>query len=265
MTIHFFTVVCNGMPFIRRHLRVFERLKMPWHWHICEGASHTHDGAPAPVTNAAGMSTDGTTEYLDSLAAHPHVTVTRDTRHYLTWRCNEMLRGITEECLAWQVDVDEFWTASQIETMYAMFCKDRRRLAAQFWCNYFVGPGLVLERKEGAGNYGRQEWLRVWRWEPGCAYAGHDPPFVVYPVGPSFMFSYTRDETAAAGLIFNHYAFVREAQVEFKACRYGWPGAVDRWRALQVAALPAPIEKFMPWLGRGTVVREKPEDEFKEE
>lgn len=259
--IHFLTCVCNGMPFIRHHLKVFESLSVPWHWHICEGASYTHDGAPAPRTACHGLSDDGTHEYLVDLAKHPQVTITQDTRHYLTWRFNEMLKTITGECLLWQVDVDEYWTAKQIETMHDLFANDHSVNSAMCWCNYFVGPRLVLERKRGAGNFTNQEWRRVWRFKEGCAYVQHDPPIITPANSPAF----THAQTEAAGLIFNHYAFVTEKQVEFKTRRYGWTVALDRWRALQGAVVPTPVEKFLPWLGCGTVMAAQESDGFRED
>ena len=38
LPVHFFTIVLNGMPFIRHHIEQFCQLPFRWHWHIVEGA-----------------------------------------------------------------------------------------------------------------------------------------------------------------------------------------------------------------------------------
>ncbi|HMD53389.1 MAG TPA: hypothetical protein VKJ65_02430, partial [Phycisphaerae bacterium] len=78
LPIHFFTIVLNGEPFIRHHLERFQKLSIPWHWHIVEGlADLKHDtawslpyGGTLPLEMVRnGRSIDGTAEYLDQIAA----------------------------------------------------------------------------------------------------------------------------------------------------------------------------------------------------
>ena len=207
-----------------------------------------------------GLSTDGTHEYLLSLAKlHPlHVTLYRSDT-YLTEKFQMMLADVKdEESLVMQIDADEIWTPEQIETLVGMFESGRSRTAAWFYDRFFVGPKLALARGGGnsAGNM-HYEWLRAWRWRPECRYIRHDPPQVSTPhcdniaMPPCHVF--TRDETAGQGLVFNHYAFVTPEQVQFKETRYGFKGALDGWRRLQDAKLPVDIYDYLPWLGHGAV------------
>ena len=78
LPVHFFTIVLNGEPFIRYHLDVFRRLPFRWHWHVVEGvASLVRDTAWSAAAggridvaaHAHGLSVDGTTAYLDEIAA----------------------------------------------------------------------------------------------------------------------------------------------------------------------------------------------------
>jgi hypothetical protein len=78
LPVHFFTIVLNGEPFIRYHLDVFKKLPFRWHWHVIEGAAAlVHDtawsvaagGRLEDASHASGLSTDGTTGYLDAVAA----------------------------------------------------------------------------------------------------------------------------------------------------------------------------------------------------
>src|ERR1700733_14549683 len=90
LPIRFFTIVLNGMPFLRHHLPVFQKLSVDWEWHIAEGlADLRHDTAwslrkrwsirkpfrlqssgwlPGQM-HAGGRSVDGTREYLDEIVA----------------------------------------------------------------------------------------------------------------------------------------------------------------------------------------------------
>ena len=88
--IRFFTIVLNGMPFLRYHLSMMQKLTIPWEWHIAEGlAELRHDTAwsvrkrwtwrkPFRLQTTGwlphefhegGRSIDGTSEYLDEIAA----------------------------------------------------------------------------------------------------------------------------------------------------------------------------------------------------
>src|SRR5436305_15177690 len=78
LPVHFFTIVLNGEPFIRYHLDVFRRLPFRWRWHVVEGvASLVRDtawsvaagGRIDPDAHDRGLSADGTTAYLDEIAA----------------------------------------------------------------------------------------------------------------------------------------------------------------------------------------------------
>jgi hypothetical protein len=129
MIIHFFTIVLNGEPFIRYHAEVFKQLPFQWHWHIVEGvADLKHDtawslqggGHISDEIHRNGYSHDGTTEYLDELARlYPdNVTIYRKSEGVF-WdgkleMVNAPLQNIQEECLLWQVDVDELWTVEQL-------------------------------------------------------------------------------------------------------------------------------------------------------
>ena len=69
------TIVLNGMPFLTHHRAVLEAVA-PWQWHIVEGvavgradASRPYSSEPLTAFEKNGLSVDGTTEYIDALAA----------------------------------------------------------------------------------------------------------------------------------------------------------------------------------------------------
>ena len=136
LPVHFFTIVLNGEPFIRYHLDVFRRLTFPWRWHIVEGvASLVHDtawsveagGRIDHAAHAGGLSIDGTTAYLDKIAADEpeRVSLYRKPGRAFWDGKREMvsapLQNIREECLLWQVDADELWTAEQLVSIRRLF------------------------------------------------------------------------------------------------------------------------------------------------
>ncbi|MBL0320626.1 MAG: class I SAM-dependent methyltransferase, partial [Alphaproteobacteria bacterium] len=154
LPIHFFTIVLNGMPFIKYHFDILQQLPFKWHWHIVEGvADLVHDTAwskqlGGQISNEfhhLGLSIDGTTDYLDRLKQRfpDQITVYRKPKgSYWDGKLemvNAPLSSIKEECLLWQIDVDEYWTVEQIETARRMFSRQPEKTAAYYWCHFFVG------------------------------------------------------------------------------------------------------------------------------
>lgn len=276
LPIHFFTIVLNGEPFIRYHIEVFKQLPFTWHWHIIEGvADLKHDtawslklgGEISDDLHRHGRSNDGTTEYLDELAQlYPdNVTIYRqpegvfwDGKREMT---NAPLSNISEECLLWQVDVDELWTVEQLCIGRKMFVQDLEKTAAFFWCWYFVGENLVISTRNCYTQNPQQDWLRVWRFKPGYFWAAHEPPILVEALADgqfrnvAAINSFKHEETEKQGLIFQHFAYVMPNQLQFKERYYGYKNAVFHWQALQSQKqFPVKLGEYFPWVGDETMV-----------
>lgn len=274
--IHFFTIVLDGEPYIRYHLEVFKSLEVPWHWHIIEGVAElSHDtawsvagGGTVPSERYKnGRSCDGTSAYLDAIAKENPSTISL-YRKPLGQRWDgkiEMVRAplaaISEECLLWQVDSDELWTADQIHTMYEMFQAAPQRYAAFFWCHYFVGPDKVITTRNCYAQNPTYEWLRVWRFQPGMQWVSHEPPTLAVqaldgtPYNVASINPFTHNETEDAGLVFQHMSYTTENQVRFKEEYYGYAGATKAWRELQNATESYTLlRKYFPWVTDSTLV-----------
>jgi len=270
LPIHFFTIVLNGEPFIRYHIDIFKHLPCQWHWHIVEGvADLKHDtawslklgGSITDEIHQKGRSNDGTTEYLDELARlYPdNVTVYRKPEGVF-WdgkleMVNAPLANIKEECLLWQVDVDELWTVEQLSTARHMFIVNPEKTAAFYWCWYFVGEDLVISTRNCYAQNPKQEWLRTWRFKPGEVWAAHEPPILVEPLqddqwrNVAEVNPFLHQETEERGLIFQHFAYVTPKQLEFKEQYYGYKNAVAQWSALQKQArFPVLLREYLPWV-----------------
>jgi glycosyltransferase involved in cell wall biosynthesis len=278
LPVHFFTIVLNGEPFIRYHLDVFRTLPFRWHWHIVEGvASLVHDtgwsvaggGHVDPSLHRDGLSVDGTTAYLDEIAAAEpgRITLYRQPDGAFWEGKREMvsapLARIGEECLLWEVDADELWTPEQITSVHRLFHDDRSRSAAYYWCHYIPAPGAVVATRYNYSQNPDYEWLRTWRYRPGDVWEAHEPPILVRPsrlarVDVARIRPFLHDETEAAGAVFQHFAYATEEQVRFKESYYGYRGALARWqeltKAVGTARGPIRLGDYLPWVQDDTLV-----------
>jgi ADP-heptose:LPS heptosyltransferase len=209
-----------------------------------------------------GLSIDGTTEYLDALKAQfpDNITIYRPPAGKFWDGKREMVNAplsrITEDCLLWQVDADELWTAAQMIRTRALFLVNPDKTAALFYCHYFVGPELVITSRDTYGNNSSYEWLRVWRYRPGDRWAAHEPPRLqrgdknVGAINP-----FRHAETEAMGLVFQHFGYAVEAQVRFKESYYGYAGAVEQWRRLQETKnFPQRLSNHFAWVTDAAMV-----------
>lgn len=270
LPIHFFTIVLNGEPFIRHHIDVFKHLPFTWHWHIVEGvADLKHDtawslnfgGKITAELHQEGLSNDGTTAYLDALKNEfpENITIYRKSKGAF-WdgkieMVNAPIPNIREECLLWQVDADELWTLEQLCSAREMFLYTPDRTAAYYFDHFFVGPDLAITTIDTYGNHKDYEWLRTWRFKPGCRWESHEPPKLCLP-GPQGTWNdvagikpFRQAETKSRGLVFQHYAYATEDQLRFKEVYYGYKRAIKGWRALQAQdTFPVFLREYFPWV-----------------
>jgi glycosyltransferase involved in cell wall biosynthesis len=276
LPIHFFTIVLNGQPFIRYHIEIFKKLPFKWHWHIVEGVADLKNDTAWSLRNGGrisdeihhnGCSNDGTTEYLDQLAEleGDHVTIYRQPEG-IFWdgkreMVNAPLANIQEECLLWQVDVDELWTVEQLCTARQMFINNPDKTAAFYWCWYFVGENLVISTRNCYTQNPQQEWLRTWKFQPGAFWAAHEPPILVESLPDGQLKNvaafnpFVHEETEKLGLIFQHFAYVTKEQLKFKEEYYGYQNAIAEWEALQKTnKFPVFLSEYFSWVGDNTQV-----------
>lgn len=167
LKIHFFTIVLNGMPFIDKHIETFKKIAPEWHWHIIEGVAELKNDTAWSIGNGGriessfhknGLSNDGTTEYLDSLKQEfPNQISIYRKPPGVFWNgkiemVNAPLPSISEESLLWEIDVDEFWTATQINTGHQLFSSNPNKFSAFYWCHYFVGKNILISTRNGYAN-----------------------------------------------------------------------------------------------------------------
>lgn len=275
LPIHFLTMVLNGEPFVRYHIEVFQQLNLQWHWHIVEGViAHYHDNGwifpsgesvPSDI-HLNRFSNDGTSQYIDQLTElYPdNITIYRkpdqefwDGKHEMM---NSCLVNIPEECLLWQIDVDELWTVEQIHTVHRMFQQFPEKTAAFYWCWFFVGEQLVISTSYCYTQDPEREWLRTWRFRPGMIWSDSEPPQLmeltdhgwqdVGSVNP-----FLHQETEMHDLIFQHFAYVTLKQLQFKQKYNGYSNATSGWQQLQSQdKFPLLLSQYFDWVQDQTTI-----------
>jgi glycosyltransferase involved in cell wall biosynthesis len=257
--VHFLTIVLNGMPWIKYHKDIFDRLPFNWKWHIVEGASELVNDTGWSVKNGGelktewhkdGHSTDGTLDYIKSLTADKGVLgyIKNGTWPGKTAMVNAPLGRITDtDYLLHQVDVDEFWTPAQLCGIYTLFAINKIN-SAIYTCRYFVGRDRITEGYYGNSSY---EWIRTWRLKAGDLFKTHEPPVIGENIKSAIHL-----DTEARGLIFDHYAYVDESSVRFKEDYYGYKGLTEKWKELQNAKLPVSLIDYFTFVDKNTKVIE---------
>lgn len=276
LPINFFTIVLNGEPFIRYHIEVLRNLPFPWHWHIVEGVAELkHDtawslargGRVTDDIHNQGRSIDGTSEYLDKLAEEypENVTIYRKPPGEF-WEgklemVNAPIPNIKTQCLLWQIDVDEFWTEEQIKTTKNLFLNHPEKTAAYYWCWYFVGEELVISSRNCYTQNPQQDWLRTWRFTPGYQWLAHEPPILGKRLDNGKVINlgqinpFLHQETEAKNLVFQHFAYIKPEQLEFKEKYYGYSDALSQWQQLQQEQkFPSLLRLYLSWVNDSTMV-----------
>jgi hypothetical protein len=92
-------------------------------------------------------------------------------------------------------------------------------------------------------------------------WVAHEPPVLAEPLADGRWRAVAQvnpilhEQTEAAGLVFQHYAYATREQVQFKEDYYGYRGAVARWEALQGAGeFPVMLRDYFPWVRDETQV-----------
>jgi hypothetical protein len=245
MKLHIVTIALDAMPFLSWHLDNFIKSDTDWHWHIAEGAAMNNHCTQWCQPQEARHSQDGTVEYIDSISDPRVSNVRKEHWDGKLEMFNALLAEIDEPCVLLEVDADEIWMPWQLDAIVALFeeCPDYDH--AVFDCNYFVGDRIITTTE---GQYGHRpgEWIRAWRFEPGMKFLSHEPPRL-----PRQERGIPKEVTRARELVFNHYAYVSEAQVAYKEHFYGYTNAVQDWKRLQENnEWPVKdLKQYLPWVG----------------
>lgn len=272
----FGTIVLNGEPFVRYHLRSL--YPFAHQLIVVEGAV---SGAAA-LSRADGHSRDGTLEALRRFQAEEDpegkvlLVTAEDAGHpdgFWTGEKDEQSRAYAERATGdylWQVDIDEFYRASAMRAVLDVLVAEPDVSAMSFpMLTFWSAPRISVD-----GWYlmrGADEYHRLFRWGPGYTYARHRPPTVLDADGHDTRagrWLRARD-LAARGVLLYHYSLLFPGQVRDKVAYYsgGFPAAasfrrLDRWYRDSYVTLRRPyrvhnVYGSPSWLQRSA--REHPE------
>lgn len=276
LPVHFFTIVLNGKPFIDYHINIFKNMPFKWHWHLIEGVADLKNDTAWSLQNGAhisedlhknGLSKDGTTEYLDELKKDfpENITIYRKSDGAF-WNgklemVNSPLQNIKEECVLWEIDVDELWTEEQLIRGRQLYLNHPEKTASYFFCLFLVGERLAITSTNTYGNHTDYEWLRNWRFIPGDRWMSHEPPKLCRQIAGGKwadigkLNPFKHDVTAFHKLIFQHYAYVLPSQLSFKEKYYGYKNALKQWENLQKQSqFPVLLKNYFDWVDDEAVV-----------
>jgi hypothetical protein len=243
MRYNVFTIVLDGMPFIKMHLERLQATDLDWRWTIVEGVARPTKDTSWVRGIAPRLSIDGTTAYLNSIS-DKRVKVIRAPRwENKTAMCNAAIGDFRPGILL-QADADELWEPHQHRDLHDFFVNNPQYGHARFYCNYYLGPDIVATSKDGYGNRST-EWVRAWRFKMGQKFVRHEPPIMSNQGDVA-----DKDATREYGLVFNHYSWVYPEQVKAKCLYYGGKYTLDAWKRLQTAKFPVDdLSAYLPWVG----------------
>ena len=225
--ITFGIIVLNGEPFTRYCLRSI----YPFAYEIIVVEGGHID--TKSVCTPDGHSVDGTLETLYKFKKEedPENKLTIVTRDGFWPKKDELGNDRTPQSRAyaeratgdylWQVDIDEFYRASDIIAVLEMLKKDPSITAVSFkqksfWGDInYISDAVYLRRNVGG-------WHRIFKWAKNYKYLTHEPPTIIDESGVEMRAKkWIKGETMAAKNIYMyHYSLLFPWQVEQKVKVY---------------------------------------------
>lgn len=114
-----------------------------------------------------------------------------------------------------QVDSDEVWTGASLKALRTLL-ENKRPISVGIHSNTFVGG---FERILSGFEEKTDNFLRVFKWEPGCKFITHRPPTIEYVDGSRTRGRTHIDSDEARdlyGISMCHYSYVWPSQVKSK-------------------------------------------------
>jgi len=225
-----FTIILNGLHHLKHNDYYKTLSKNLDYWVIVEGVALPTGSTswckelPADM-HKNFLSNDGTTEFLDSIKSDK-IRVIRPNNK--AWKNKDgqvnaaiaEIKTITNDCMLWQIDVDEQWTLQQMVDAETHLTNHNGKTGC-FYCNYFVGPRQMAFGQWGEGKH--EPYRRLWNWK-GEDFETHEPPKLKGKNGPGLLLTQR----------FNHYAYYYPQDVKFKEKYYsGYEGLYQRWLNVQ--------------------------------
>ena len=225
-----FTIVLNGINHLLHNNYYLTLSKNLDYWIIVEGVSLPTGSTSwckklPPSMHKNYLSNDGTTEFLDKIKNDKIKVISPNNR---PWNNKDEqvnaaiteIKKITNECMLWQIDIDEQWTAKQMNSAEDYLLKNNGKTGC-FYCDYYAGKNQQVFGQWGEGKI--EPYRRLWNWK-GEKFVTHEPPKLEGKNGPGLLLPQR----------FKHFAYYFKEDVMFKEKYYGnYEGLYDRWIKVQ--------------------------------
>lgn len=256
-----FTIVLNGMPFIKKQYEIIPKIFDKWY--IIEGAVKPNLDTSwcSKISNTfyseTFQSIDGTSEFLNDIKSDKIEIIRKnDLWNGKVEMCNSFMSNV-ENSILMQFDVDEIWKPETLNDVLNFSIEHDEFDSMLFKCNYYVGPNLVIQNENCYGN-NSYEWSRLWRIKDKTEWISHEPPRI-----KDCSKVLSRNFTKEKGWIFDHYAYVLEEQLKFKENFYGYKNAYQQWKNLQLnQKFPCYLREYFGWVIDNSIVNIKNDSGF---
>lgn len=251
-----FTLVLNGMPFIKTQAEIIPCIFDKWY--IIEGVSLPVNDTnwcqviPSKYYNSNYLSIDGTTEFIDSLQAQ-YPDKVHIIRKNTPWQgkvemCNSFIDNISN-CVLMEFDVDEIWNKNTLTDVLQYAINMNNCDGMLFDCDFFVGNDIILSKCGGYAD-SSYEWLRLWKINKKTKWISHEPPRL-----QGLKYFKSKQFTKSKSWTFKHYAYTTREQLQFKEDFYGYKNAYNSWLQLQhidTQNFPLLARDYLPWIKDNT-------------
>lgn len=254
-----FTIVLNGMPYIKQQMEIIPKFFDKWY--IVEGATKpildTSWCRPihSKFYSERFLSVDGTTEFLDNINIEKiHIIRKNGLWDGKVEMCNSFSFDM-QNCILMQFDVDEIWDEKVLSEVLEYAEIDLSVHGMLFPCNYYVGPNIYTDTYGCYGNYA-VDWQRLWKLTKPTRWISHEPP----RIHGCNLFT-TQHFARERGWVFDHYAYATPEQARFKENFYGYVNALENWHKLQNnTSFPCKLRDYFHWVPDDSIVNKKTND-----
>jgi hypothetical protein len=241
------SIVFNGINHLKnqfkwsdkdgKHLGVYQNID---HWIFVQGASKSTfctswcKSIPEEY-HSNGNSIDGTIPFLENLSKlYPNKITVINTAGFWDGKVsmfNEALKLVNEPCYLWEIDIDEYWTATQMSNAEKILDHLGADIGS-FNCDYLLSDDIIV--KGAWGEALGTGYRRLWKYKPHSRFIAHEPP--VLENASKMVSPYLMPR-------FKHLSYYYEEDVIFKSKWYGnHHNIYNGWRDILSGVTKLPCE-----------------------
>ncbi len=163
-------------------------------------------------------STDRTNEILDNFPDPDNkISIVHGQYSEKDEQCKAYMKHIKDDIdYIWNLDSDELYTTDDIETTIEFLSEYKPTSVGVTSCSFYGGIDHHLTGFELA----RDNFLRIFKYEPGSTWLTHRPPTIKYPIEITAKHVDSETFYEMTGVAMRHYSYVFPTQVAKKVGYY---------------------------------------------